>query len=161
MKQSNKGGDKVSTPPQYYSSTLKHLSESRDLYETVTHTAWYRGMGPTKLSYVLALISLGGEATKAQMAEATGRKASSISRPLVELDEAGIIEKVRHGVYRVNLDNLPEEIHRYREESQEFRKDESIKREVERRRKIYASFKEAYIHEEGRTISTAHKGGPE
>jgi Mn-dependent DtxR family transcriptional regulator len=150
VKQSNKGGiidiDRgiSSNLPQYYSSTPLHLLENRGFVDSILHTSWYRGVGPTKLSYVLALVSLGGEATKARIAEATDRKPSSISRPLNQLAKDGIIERVRHGVYRLNMDNLPEEIHRYREENQEFIKDEKARKDVDRRREANKHYSQTY-----------------
>ncbi len=153
VNQGNKGGiegDKASIPPQYYSGSLKHVLENRDLIDSIAHTSWYRGMGPTKLSYVLALVSLGGEASKAQIAEVTDRKSDSITRPLKELDEDGIIEKVRHGVYALNLESLPEEIHRYREQNLEFNRDERMAKQVDRDRKNHRYHSQSYALKDGK-----------
>lgn len=151
--QGNTGGDKsidkdpIKGPilPQYYSGSLLHVSENRDLIDSITHTSFYRGVGPTKLSYILALVCLGGEATRVQIAEVTQREPNSISRPLKELAEEGVIRKIKHGVYALNLEDLPEEIHRYREQNEEFTRDERVANDVKMRSETYKHYKKSYV----------------
>jgi len=136
--------------PAHYLGTDTHNSEMEDLIDSVSHTSWYRGIGPTKLAYIMAMLSLGGEARTSEIAERMGRKSTSISGILSQLVEVGIFQRVGRGLYRINLDELPEQVFKYRVKKQEFLRDEKFKFDAQKAKEKSLYYSRTYVHNDGK-----------
>ncbi len=112
-----------------------------EILEAVVHPTWYRKFGPTNVRYVLAVLvlqTLGEEVTSTKISRVVGVRPSSVSRPLKELKEAGVLrQEVDRGPYRVNEETLAEDLHIFRSEKGEFLRDGVAEKESRDRRRFY------------------------
>lgn len=134
-------GNKSNVGVVVHSCSLEHKNKLEEFKEALTHSTWYRGVGPSKIKYILAILNLGKEAgkgaTAANIAEYVGVKVNSVYAPLNELKEAGIIEKTSHGgTYRVTED-LIDKFYNYRSGKEEFSRDDKAKKDAEYQRVRY------------------------
>ncbi len=120
-----------------HSSSPDHKKEMEEFKEALTHPTWYRGVGPSKTKYLLAVLDLSEEATAARISEYIGVNVNSVYAPLNELKEAGMIEKTSHGgAYRVTEDLL-EKFYNFRSGKEEFLRDDKAKKDAAHKRRAY------------------------
>ncbi len=112
-----------------------------EILEAVVHPTWYGEVGPTKIRYVLAVLvleALGEEATSTKIARVVGVRPSSVSRPLKELKEAGVLhQEEARGPYGLNEETLAENLHRFRSAKGEFARDEAAEKKARESRLFY------------------------
>jgi len=106
-------------------------------------------MGPTKFSYIVAFIVLGGEARISELAKVVNRNTSSISGMVKKLRDDGLVERIGWGRYKIDLEGLPERIHEVRDKKQEFLRDERCKHGIQKARKRYADYAQDFVHQKG------------
>jgi DNA-binding transcriptional ArsR family regulator len=135
--------NKSETPPHHTCLPLHKAVERvpKEVLEALTHTTWYRQAGPTKIRYLLAIAIinwvLGEGATSTRIAEAVGVRPSSVSRPLRELREAGVVHQdAPRGPYKVD-EMVAEDLYWFRSQRGEFHRDWVAKRKARDQRLFY------------------------
>jgi len=124
---------------------------------TVNHIFWYGGMGKSKVKYISALISLGGGARSKDIARAVGSAPSSISGPLKELCEMGIVNKPSWGYYELAKD-WEERLYSSRVEKGEFSRDEAYREKIKAERKNHREHLQEKEGSASKPLRTHKKG---
>jgi DNA-binding transcriptional ArsR family regulator len=135
--------NKSETPLHHTCSPLHKAVERvpKEVLEALTHTTWYRQAGPTKVRYVLAIAiidaALEGGATSTKIAEAVEVRPTSVSRPLKELREAGVVHQDEpRGPYRVD-EKVAEALYGFRSDRGEFLRDEVAEKKARDQRRFF------------------------
>jgi Mn-dependent DtxR family transcriptional regulator len=113
----------------------------KELLEALTHTTWYRHVGPTKIRYFLAILIIEGileeEATSTKIAQLVGVNPPSVARPLKDLREAKLVHQDKaRGPYQLS-EKIAEDLYRLRSAKGEFGRDELAKRKAQEQRRFY------------------------
>jgi len=145
-------------PPTHY--TASPSARSLQIVSLLAQTSWHRGLGPTKLSYVSAYIFLGGEASRSEVADITGRSPTTVSKMNKQLEEDGILENAGWGRYKLNLEDIPEKIYDFRVNKGEFIMDQKMKERVKQARKRYADYAQVFVHQKGTRAEHKRRSEP-
>ncbi|KAL8876202.1 MAG: hypothetical protein Q9192_008906, partial [Flavoplaca navasiana] len=100
-----------------------------DIFNALIHTTWYKGVGPSKIKYVLALHYNGGAGSKEEIAKLLGVQPNSIYYHMKDLEDWGIIEERERGKPFRLKENFISEVYRLRSGKNEFARDEKAKRD--------------------------------
>lgn len=118
-----------------------------------THPFWVRQYGNARGPLFAAIASLGGGGRTSEIALKMGRvdengnpRCGSISGLLRKCDQEGTLENPRRGCWLFSVD-FEEKLHRARDESGEFDRDESFRKHKEEKRLRYREQVREYLSE--------------